>query len=160
MRKYLIWQIDYWKWNVKSELLYYFIAVFTAMMLLASLIGCASIQKGQDPLIVEAERVLTIGKGTLELVTAVDEANRAFWATNAPAYHQFVESLRQKVVFNETNIMRRGPAILVSLDNIKLQYKASKASSNALITAIATGDSVLREAQMWLATVNTNSIPR
>lgn len=124
------------------------------------LTACASIQKGQDPFVVEAERVITIGQGTMELVTTVDEANRGFWKTNAPAFHEFVESLRTKVVLNETNIMRRGPAILTSLNNVKLQYKASKTSSNALITAIATADSLLREAQMWLATVNTNSVPR
>lgn len=122
--------------------------------------GCATILPGNDPLVVETERVLTVGKGTLELVTDVDEANRTFWATNAPAFHQFVEWLRTKVTFNETNIMRRGPAILMSLESVKIQYKQHKASSNAVYTALATAQSALTEAQTWLSTINTNSISK
>lgn len=122
--------------------------------------ACSTIQPGNDPLIVETERVLTVGKGTMELVTDVDESNRTFWATNAPAFHQFVEWLRVKVTVNETNIMRRGPAILTSLNTVKLEYKQHKASSNAVYTALATAQSVLNQAQLWLATVNTNTVPR
>ncbi len=131
-----------------------------ALLGLLLLGACATILPGNDPLVVESERVLTIGKGTLELVTDVDEANRTYWATNAPGFHQFVEWLRTKVTINETNVMRRGPAILNSLNIVKLEYKQHKASSNQLYTALATAQSVLNQAQLWLAQVNTNSAPR
>lgn len=122
--------------------------------------GCATIGPGNDPLVVETERVLTVSQGTFELVTTVDDANRQFWKTNAPPFHEFVEWLRTKVTLNETNIMRRGPAMLQSLNNVKLEYKQHKASSNAVYTALATVQSALNEAQTWLATVNTNSVPK
>lgn len=133
-----------------------------SLVLLSFLVfgACSTIKPGNDPLIVETERVLTVGKGTMELVTDVDEANRTFWATNAPDFHQFVEWLRAKVTVNETNIMRRGPAILTSLNTVKLEYKQHKASSNAVYTALATAQSVLNQAQLWLATVNTNTAPK
>ncbi len=147
-------------WNIVHAFFGNLLVDIPLVILFFSFIGCSTIQKGQDPLVVEAERIITVGQGSMELVTTVDEANRNFWKTNAPAFHQFVESLREKVIFNETNIMRRGPAILNTLNTIKLEYKASKINSNALITAIATAQSVLNQAQLWLAQVNTNSAPR
>lgn len=122
--------------------------------------GCATILPGNDPLVVETERVLTIGQGTFELVTTIDDANRSFWKTNAPPFHEFVEWLRTKITLNETNIVRRGPGMLQSLNNVKIEYKQHKASSNAVYTVLATVQSALNEAQTWLATVNTNTIPR
>lgn len=122
--------------------------------------GCATILPGNDPLVVETERVLTIGQGTFELVTTIDDANRSFWKTNAPPFHEFVEWLRTKITLNETNIVRRGPGMLQSLNNVKIEYKQHKASSNSVYTVLATVQSALNEAQTWLATVNTNTIPR
>ena len=81
--------------------------------------------------------------GTLagfDLVINLDHADRGFWRTNAPAFHNFAEYLREQLpvanVPGRTNLQR----YLITqwqLDQAKLAYKAGKsaATSNALIAA-------------------------
>lgn len=119
--------------------------------------GCAVLQKGADPIVVEAERVLTVGQGTLTLANNVDNANRSYWKTNAPMFHAFVEWLREPINLGGTNLIRRGPGFMYSLDYVKHAYLDGKATSNSVWTAIAAASAAVAQAQNWLSTVNTNT---
>ena len=131
---------------------------FTLPIALAALIlcGCASLQSGADPLIVRAEQTETIAKSAFDTVLQFDNSNRSFWETNAPAYHSFCEWLRQPQTVEVTNTLPRAAAMLVSLDDIKLAYKSSTASSNALVEAISTVSAAVSQAQAWV-TISTST---
>lgn len=129
---------------------------FTASILLLVLCGCAALQKGADPAVVRTEQTLSIAKSTLDTFEQIDNANRAFFHTNAPAMHAFAEYLRAPVIVNGTNVLPRGLAFIMALDTVKLQYKAGKASSNALATASAVLESALSQAQNFIAQQQPN----
>jgi len=118
---------------------------------LLSMTGCAILKPGSDPLVVRTEQTLTIAKATLDTFEKTDNANRAFWKTNAPALHTFAEYLRVKVVVNETNYLPRGLAYVSALESVKLAYKQGKASSNAVVTAIAVLDTAVKQAQSFIS---------
>lgn len=135
---------------------------FLLLGLQTALIGCAQIQKGSDPLVVNVERLETTGKATFDLVLGLDNSDRGFWRTNAPAFHDFCEWLRQPQgvpVSNATAELKlelpRASAMLLGLDNVKLDYKAARASSNDLFTALMTVQSAVNQASAW-STIVTN----
>ena len=122
----------------------------------ALLVGCASLQPGADPLVVRAEQTEAIAKSAFDTVLNFDNSNRGFWATNSPAYHSFCEWLRQPQTVEATNTLPRAAAMLISLDDIKLAYKISTVSSNALIEAITTVSAAAGQAQAWI-TISTST---
>lgn len=126
------------------------VTVCVAADLAMLLNGCASIRPGNDPLIVRAEQTETIAIGAFDLVVNLDNANRPFWRTNIPAFHQFAEWLRAPQVVNQTNTLPRGAAMIWSVNSVKQDYKVNRAQSNLLITAIATLQSAIGQANGWL----------
>lgn len=120
---------------------------------LAFLIGCGTLQKGEDPLVVRAEQTAALSKSTFDLVLRVDHLDRGFWRTNAPAFHNFCEWLRQPQPIWKTNTLPRASAMIAGLNNVKLEYKAARASSNDVLTALLTVQSALNEASAWSAIV-------
>ena len=149
---------------------------FAALLCLAALsatlfcflVGCAHIQPGNDPLVVNVERAETMAKTSFDQVLAIDNSQRAFYASNAPAFHQFCEKLRQPqsvADITSTNgafvTLPRCSAMLLSLDNVKLEYKAGRAGSNEVNTVLLTVTGALSEATTWLNKgVATNSTPK
>lgn len=127
----------------------------------ATLIGCAAIQPGADPLVVNVERAQTMAAATFDLVLATDQADRGFWRTNAPAFHNYCEWLRvrQPVTLHDGSVtnLQRALAMQVGLDKLKLDYKASKVSSNALFEAYTVFNTAAREAEAWLTLVQLPS---
>lgn len=128
-----------------------------ALIFLSS--GCASVQPGQDPLVVNVERAQTVAAPTFDMVLTVDNAQRPFWQEKAPAFHDFCEWLRQPqaVTLSDgtaTNV-QRAIAMQLNLDNVKLAYKSGRASSNTLVTAMTTLQSAAQQASAWL-TITTN----
>jgi len=118
--------------------------------------GCATVAPGNDPIVVNAERVESSAIAAFDLVVNVDNVNRPFWKTNAPPFHAFVEWLRAPQTFQVTNIVPRGSALVLSLHQVKIDYKASRVSSNLLVTATSTLLSAVNQANSWLA-VTTNA---
>lgn len=112
-------------------------------------IGCATLQPGADPLVVRAEQVETVAQSAFDTVVILDNSNRAFWLTNAPAFHQFCEWLRTPVTIESTNSMRRGLAMVKLVDNAKLIYKANKSQSNILVQALSDLQGAVTQAQSW-----------
>ena len=135
-------------------------------LILSSLVGlalvaCAHLQPGADPLIVRAEQTQTIAKNSFQLVLSVDHSDRGLWRSNAPAFHAFCEWLRQPIQYpgregTPAQTVPRDVMMLLQLDDIKTDYKASRSSSNTLAEAIATVASFGQQASAWSVIV-TNS---
>ena len=132
-------------------------AALTAALILGILLGCAQLQPGADPLVVNTERTETIAKTTFDLVMQVDNTDRGFWRTNAPAFHSFVEWLREPQTV-QTNTLPRCLAMILSVDDVKLDYRAARASSNDLATAVLTLHGALNQAGAWLTVVTNKPI--
>lgn len=124
----------------------------------ALLSGCATVQPSNDVLVVRTEQTLTVAEGTFLFTLQVDNSDRGFWRTNAPAFHRFAEDLRTPTSYHGTNTLPRWRVGLLSVNDVKTDYKASKASSNALATALATLTSLQGQALAWL-TIVTNRNP-
>lgn len=114
------------------------------------LIGCAHLTPGADPLVVRVEQTQSGAMGTFDLVLHEDQANRSFWATNAPAFHSFCEWLRTPQKYNGSNVARC-VAIQFNVDDLKLAYKAGKTTgnSNALYTAFTVLSAAVGQASSW-----------
>lgn len=119
--------------------------------------GCAHLQPGADPLVVRTEQTEQLAVSTFDLVLGVDNDNRPFWRTNAPAFHEFCEWLRQPQTVG-TNTLPRSLAIVRSLDDIKVAYTRSQADSNSVVTALSTLNATMLQATSWL-TIITNAQP-
>jgi hypothetical protein len=55
----------------------------------------------------------------------------------------------------QTNSLPRAAAMLLSLQDVKTDYKAARVGSNELATVMATVSSALNQAQAWM-TIVTN----
>ena len=124
-----------------------------------TLVGCATLSPGADPLVVRVEQGQTVANATFDMVLKQDNSNRDFWRTNAPAFHQFCEWLRTPSTYQSTTTVPRCVLIELNVDDLKVAYKASKtaSNSNALWTAFGTLSEVITQAQSW-NTIVTNSI--
>ncbi len=123
--------------------------------------GCATLDRGADPLIVRTEQTEKVAFNTFDALVSIDDADRGFWRTNLPALHRFAEWLREPQVVDVTNRLARGLAICKRLDTVKLVYKSNKAQTNAtdLATALATTEAALFQAQQFVAQTTANSGP-
>ena len=112
--------------------------------------GCASLNPGADPLVVRTEQTLTGASSTFDFVLGFDNANRGFWKTNAPAFHNFCEWLRTPQAFG-TNVVPRCVAMELNVDDLKLAYQSSKSTgnSNALYLAWSVLDSAIGQTLSW-----------
>lgn len=125
----------------------------------STLEGCKSLSAGADPLVVRVEQGQSVAKSTFDMVLNLDNSNRPFWRTNAPAFHSFAEWLRTPSTYEATNTLPRCVVIQLNIDDLKLAYKSSKttSNSNALWTAFGTLSELLTQAQSWQSII-TNSV--
>jgi hypothetical protein len=125
-------------------------AVSAVALLIGLAIGCASLTPGADPLVVRVEQTLTGANATFDFVLGIDNGNRAFWVTNAPAFHQFAEWLRTPQAYG-TNVVSRCVAMQLNTDDLKLSYQASKTtgSSNALWSAWSVLSTAITQTGSW-----------
>lgn len=107
--------------------------------------GCATIDKNADPLVVRVEQTETMTLATVRTFLKLDNDNRAFFKTNAPALHAYAEFLRVK----QPNGDRRYVAYLRSLNQVKLDYKAGRASSNDVVRVVGVVQSVLAQVNQY-----------
>jgi hypothetical protein len=162
----IIWK--FWHWNatpstpaaaqaIPIKQIVSALALTTALFFM----GCAHLAPGADPVVVRVEQTETIAKTTFDQVLSIDNSQRAFYATNAPGFHNFCEWLRQPQTAEGTNTLPRCTAMLVSLDDVKLDYKAAHVSSNAVFTVLQTVTGAMAQANEWLAKgPDTNSVTR
>lgn len=114
-------------------------------------VGCVALQPGADPLVVRVEQGETLAKSSFDFVVNVDESNRGFWMTNAPALHNFAEWLRAPVTLNGNTNEPRGIAMILTVDAAKLSYQADKSSfnSNILMTVFGVLTQAQQQASAW-----------
>jgi hypothetical protein len=130
------------------------IRLFTAAMGVAAIIGigigCSSLTPGADPLVVRVEQTLTGSSATFDFVLGVDNANRAFWVTNGPAFHQFCEFLRTPQPYKSVTVPRC-VAMELNVDDLKLAYQDSKTTgnSNALWSAWSVLSTAITQTASW-----------
>ena len=126
--------------------------LLTALTLLGFLLaGCATLNPGADPLVVRVEQTLTTANATFDMVLHVDQADRGFWRTNAPAFHGFCEWLRTPVSTYADGNQPRAVAMQLNLDGLKNDYKANKtvAGSNTLYRALLTLNAAVSQSSSW-----------
>jgi hypothetical protein len=119
----------------------------TAVVLITA--GCAPLQPGADPIVVRTEQAETVGKAAFDLILHVDNGNRSFFATNAPPFHEFCDWLRVPQTIEGTNTQPRVVALILSLDDVKLDYQRGLTTSNALWVACTTFEGLVSQAQAW-----------
>jgi len=138
---------------MKNNLLNFFgLLSVVAFTLLA---GCATLSPGSDVLVVRTEQLETAA-ASFDLVVKVDHADRGFWRTNAPAFHEFAEWLRTPIPIDyQTNVMRRGLLMIKKVNDAKIVYKANAGTSNALLTAFADLRAAADQAAAWATIVKT-----
>lgn len=129
-------------------------------ILAAILIGCASLSPTADPFVVRVEQGEAGASATFDLVLRVDNSQRGFWITNAPAFHNFCEWLRTPTPYT-SNTVPRCVAIQLNVDDLKLAYQNSKTAgnSNALYTAFGVLAAAAGQAAAWQTIVTTPTHP-
>lgn len=138
------------------------LALVIGLSLILTIIGCAHLSPGADPLVVRAEQLQVAGQGTLDMVVHVEASAPAFWKTNVPGFYNFAEWLKAPQVVTATNTtitLPRGLALFWSLDQTKLAYKSGGGSSNVLQAAVESVSAAVSQAETWLANASvTNAL--
>lgn len=120
--------------------------------------GCASIASGNRAVVVRAEQSISLANATLDSAVHIDDANRSWSMSHAPAFHQFCEWLRAPVVMLPlTNSLPRGLAIVASADAVKETYKRTNNTNDyaLLISSLAVVESATAQAQKFIAATAT-----
>jgi hypothetical protein len=84
------------------------------------------------------------------LVLHLNQADRGFWATNAPAFDRFCAWLRTQQAYG-TNTVSRAQLMELNVQDLKLSYKAAKTAgnSNALYLAWAVLNQAWSQSTSW-----------
>lgn len=125
------------------------------MLAIMLALGCAAIKPGNDKLVVRTEQFLTGAQASFLMTLRYDNADRGYWRTNAPAFHNFCEMLRKPTKYQAETNLPQYRVMLLSLNDVKADYKAGKASSNELHTALATLESLIGQGKAWVTIVNS-----
>jgi prepilin-type N-terminal cleavage/methylation domain-containing protein len=133
------------------------LAVVAILGVLISLVACAAVQPGADKLVVRCEQAEAGAAGTFDLVVKTDDADRGFWAAKAPGFHKFAEFLREPIG-EGTNALPRGLALVRSVDVVKRDYQAGRASSNAVVATLMTLQGVVSEGVGQLGAVTNVTV--
>lgn len=130
------------------------IGVIGCWIVIGLFVGCVALQPGADPLVVRAEQLETTADASFQLVVSVDNADRGFWITNAPAFHNFAEWLRAPVPTPSNPNEPRGLGMILLVDSAKLSYQVNKSQSNILISAISDLTIAATQANAWATIVS------
>ena len=133
------------------------LALAVAMLPMQLMTGCATVTG--DPLMVRTEQIEATSLATFQAALNLDNSDREFYRANAPAFHSACEWLREPVTLSPTNTLPRGAAMLWSLDQTKLAYRAGRASSNAVAMVLAPLETALTQVQAHLAITQPPGMP-
>lgn len=104
--------------------------------------GCANVDPGADPVVVNAERSIAVSKDIVHAFVTVDHENRAWFKANAPDVHDAAETLRKKFP----------PAHNSAMALIRA-YKRNRTPENKanMLTALSVLNQLSIEAAAWMA---------
>lgn len=116
-----------------------------------SLLGCATLQPGADPLVVRCQQAEAIAFSTFDTYVHLVADNEKRVKALAPAAYDFAEWLRAKTPEGTP----RGLAMITSLGNVRRAYAAHRTPEHkaSLLAALAALQSAVSESQRHLATV-------
>jgi len=123
------------------------------------ILGCATLDPGANAFIVRVEQGQSIAQPTFDLVLNLDNDARAFWRTNAPAFHAFCEWLRAPVIYSNSPL-QRVIAIQANVQDLKMAYKVSRDAghSNALFNTWIVLDAAIGQAGSWSQIVTNKAV--
>lgn len=103
-----------------------------------------------DPIVVNAERTLSVARDTFRFIAHEERQNQAAFAKASPAIHGFVE-----------NIRRNGVGWLRTAEVMKTAYKSNRSPANKanLLTAISTVSTALDESKKYLSQAGYGAKP-
>lgn len=104
--------------------------------------GCAGVEPGSDPVVVNAERGLAVSVEVVQSFMNIDHAHRDWFKANAPDVHAAAETLRRKF-----------PSAHDSALALIKAYKRNRTPENkaSMLTAMALVNQLSIEASAWLA---------
>lgn len=120
-----------------SSLLAAFILLPSSFILLS---GCATIQPGNDPVLVNAERTTATAYDTFDSFFALERQNDSYVKAHAPAIHKFTNDLR-----------RNAPKYLHTARALTETYRVTRTAENKanLVTAIAVLTEAINQIQAY-----------
>lgn len=138
------------------------LGALAAGLFLTTGMSCRKLDPGADPIVVRTEQFLTTAQSTFLFTLQVNQQDREFWRTKAPAFHEYCETLRRPTPYplgnGQTNYYPQYRVALLSLNDIKRDYKLGRVSSNALWTALVTLESVRNQGSAWLTIVTNRPV--
>lgn len=107
-------------------------------------IGCAPIQPGHDPIVVNAERTLAASFDVIDTFLSVEHERRETVRAELPDVHAFAEQLR-----------REAPAALTAAKSAIDAYKASRdrANADAMNNTLAAVETLARQSRLHLSRI-------
>lgn len=129
------------------------VIILSAMVIVGCQFGGTKYAPGADPLVVETEALEKRAQNGFDIILHADAVDRDYFRTNAPGFHGACEWLRSPISYHGTTTIARAQCIILQLDDVKLDYKASRATSNQLAAASSVLESTLNQVQVWLPTI-------
>ena len=108
--------------------------VITSLLLLA---GCATLQKGADPVAVKAEQSESIALAVIDQALLFEYTNR--------------EQVPQAVQDVASRVRKEAPKAFVSLDRVRVAYKVGGTDAATLLKALNVVDALVGEVKWWTA---------
>jgi hypothetical protein len=123
--------------------------------------GCASILPGNDPVVVNAERVTTVAADTFDTFLKTEYDSRASLKAVSPSTYAAVHSYAEFLRAPDANGVPRAKQYLQSARALTAAYKANRTAENKanLQTILATISAALTETQKYLGQVAAHAGP-
>lgn len=109
---------------------------------IVAIVSCSTIQPGNDPVVVDAERVQNVSKDTLDAFVTYERNNDAVLRSLNPAIHTYANYVRA-----------HGQQWLRILQAEKLAYKNNRTAENKanLLTAVAVLEEAVKQIGIYMS---------
>jgi len=122
----------------------------TLLVPIIILAACATLNPKADPFVVRVEQTQSVASATFDAVLRLDNTDRSFWMSNAPAFHRFCEWGRTPMA-HISGIRPRFVVMQLNVDDLKTAYKNEKSAgnSNKLFLSLSVLKDALNQANSW-----------
>ena len=112
------------------------------LLIVALLAGCAQLQIGADPIVVNAERTEKLAFDTVDSFLQFEKTNQTAIKQSAPDVHKYAETLR-----------RNFPMWMFTARSLTNAYKANRTDQNkaSLLTAVAVLTTAQIQVQQYIS---------
>lgn len=130
-----------------------YLSLFAVLLIVGCQFGGVKYAPGADPLVVQTETLEKQAQNGFDMLLHADQTDRDYFRTNAPGFHGVCEWLRNPISYHGTVTLARAQCVILQLDDVKNDYKASRATSNQLSAASSVLQSMLTQVQVWIPTI-------